>query len=75
VTEARSDGSFFGEGRVRRVLRRGGEAAMVTQRLLAMVQRFSGGDMRDDAAILAVVFYPPGSEPMLDDGVGVERAV
>jgi hypothetical protein len=48
---------------------------MVTQRLLAMVQRFSGGDMRDDAAILAVVFYPPGSEPMLDDGVGVERAV
>lgn len=63
VTEARNDGRFFGEGRVRRALRYGGSAAVITQRLLAMVQRFSSGDLRDDAAILTIVRAPG------DDGV------
>lgn len=54
VTEARTKGRFFGEGRVRRALRQGGSAAAVAQRLLAAVQRFSAGELRDDAAILVV---------------------
>ncbi|TDB39700.1 MAG: GAF domain-containing protein [Actinobacteria bacterium] len=64
VTEARNRGRFFGEGRVRRGLRQGGTAAVVTQRMLAMVQRFSRGDLRDDAAILAVL-----RQPERDDGI------
>lgn len=55
VTEARNKGRFFGEGRVRRALRPGGSAAVVTQRLLSLVQRFAAGDLRDDAAILTLV--------------------
>ncbi|MBN2841376.1 MAG: SpoIIE family protein phosphatase [Coriobacteriia bacterium] len=54
VTEARNGPQFFGEGRVRRALRPGGTAGAVTQRLLSMVQRFSGGELRDDAAVLAI---------------------
>jgi serine phosphatase RsbU (regulator of sigma subunit)/HAMP domain-containing protein len=54
VTEARNKNRFFGEGRVRRALKQGGSAAVVTQRLLAQVQRFSAGELRDDAAILTV---------------------
>ena len=66
VTEARSGGRFFGEGRVRRALRAGGSPASVAQRLLSQVQRFASGELRDDAAILAVGYVPsrPG-----DDGV------
>ena len=59
VTEARSQGRFFGEGRVRRALRQGGSPAVVTQRLLASVQRFSHGDLRDDAAILTLMLKGP----------------
>ena len=55
VTEARSGARFFGEGRVRRCLRGGGSAADVTQRLLELLQRFSSGELRDDAAVLAIV--------------------
>lgn len=58
VTEARNGVRFFGEGRVRRALRAGGPAATVVQRLFAQVQRFSAGELRDDAAILALVFSP-----------------
>lgn len=54
VTEARSGSQFFGEGRVRRAVRPGGSATAMAERLLAAVQRFAGGDIRDDAAILAV---------------------
>jgi serine phosphatase RsbU (regulator of sigma subunit) len=58
VTEARNGARFFGEGRVRRCLRAGGSAEAIVQRLFSMVQRFSAGDVRDDAAILAVVVTP-----------------
>ncbi|MDO8847744.1 MAG: SpoIIE family protein phosphatase [Coriobacteriia bacterium] len=62
VTEARSGGRFFGEGRVRRALRAGGRPASVAQRLLGQVQRFSAGELRDDAAILAVAYAPGGDD-------------
>lgn len=65
VTEARSGTRFFGEGRVRRALRAGGRPASVAQRLLGQVQRFSAGELRDDAAILTVAYKPEG------DGEGV----
>ena len=58
VTEARNGLRFFGEGRVRRALRFGGSATAVTKRVLADVRRFSSGDLRDDAAILALVYHP-----------------
>lgn len=58
VTEARNKDRFFGEGRVRRALKRGGSPAAVVQRLLSLVERFSGGSLRDDAAILAVRRIP-----------------
>ncbi len=66
VTEARNRGRFFGEGRVRRALRQGGTAAVVTQRMLALVQRFSHGDLRDDAAILAVLLHPVREDTPVD---------
>jgi sigma-B regulation protein RsbU (phosphoserine phosphatase) len=54
VTEARREGRFFGEGRVRRALSYGGTPDDVTSRLLAALDRFAPGDLRDDAAVLAV---------------------
>lgn len=54
VTEARRSSRFFGEGRLMRALRPGGTASAVSRRVLSMLQRFSGGDLRDDAAILVI---------------------
>jgi len=54
VTEARRGNTFFGEGRVQRVLRQGRDAGDVTQRLLSALDRFVPGAIRDDAAVLAV---------------------
>src|SRR5690606_17101555 len=54
VTEARNATGFFGEGRVRRALRKGGSVQELTERLLAAVERFSRTGMRDDVAILAL---------------------
>jgi serine phosphatase RsbU (regulator of sigma subunit)/HAMP domain-containing protein len=54
VTEARANGKFFGEGRVRRALRSGGTASEVAERLMASVNRFTGNELRDDAAVLVV---------------------
>lgn len=56
VTEARSGARFFGEGRIRRALRAGGTASEVAQRMLALVRRFTAGELRDDVAIVAVVW-------------------
>jgi len=66
VTEARDQTRFFGEGRVHRALRPGGTASEVAQRLLTMVQRFSEGEMRDDAAILVVRYEPESGEGVTD---------
>ncbi len=59
VTEARFGAKFFGEGRIRRVMRRSGSAVAVVDRLLAAVRTFSAGAMRDDAAVLAVKLRAP----------------
>gem|GEM_PF-720722 len=52
VTEARRGNNFFGEGRVRRTLRHGGTPREVIERLLAALDRFVAGPLRDDAAVL-----------------------
>jgi serine phosphatase RsbU (regulator of sigma subunit) len=54
VTESRRGPKFFGEGRVRRVLRKSATADGCTGELLKAVERFSAGPLRDDAAALAV---------------------
>ncbi len=56
VTEARRGNKFFGEGRVRRALSGGGEPAVVVDRLLSSLDTFAPGNLRDDAAVLAVRF-------------------
>ncbi|HHJ98720.1 MAG TPA: serine/threonine-protein phosphatase, partial [Actinobacteria bacterium] len=72
VTEARDQARFFGEGRVHRALRPGGSASAVAQRLMSMVQRFSQGEMRDDAAILVVRYEPdPGRDVTDEAGSGM----
>ncbi|MHB9002971.1 MAG: GAF domain-containing SpoIIE family protein phosphatase [Coriobacteriia bacterium] len=58
VTEARRGNKFFGEGRVRRALTQGGSAAETVDRLLASLDRFVPGNLRDDAAVLAVRLKP-----------------
>jgi GAF domain-containing protein len=62
VTEARDGVRFFGEGRVRRALRRGGSAREITDRLLSSVERFSRSGIHDDVAILTVVLTGPTGE-------------
>ncbi len=54
VTEARRGDKFFGEGRVRRALSYGGDTEEVKKRLLAALERFVPGRLRDDAAVLVV---------------------
>ncbi|HZL07421.1 MAG TPA: PP2C family protein-serine/threonine phosphatase, partial [Coriobacteriia bacterium] len=54
VTEARNESGFFGEGRVRRALRKGGSVKEIAERLLAGVERFSRAGIRDDVAILTL---------------------
>jgi len=71
VTEARNVTGFFGEGRVRRALRKGGSVQEITERLLSAVERFSRNGIRDDVAILGLarvegtgesgVFVSPGA--------------
>lgn len=54
VTEARRGNKFFGEGRVRRALLKGGSATEIVDRLLESLDHFVPGNLRDDAAVLAV---------------------
>ena len=54
VTEARHGAKFFGEGRVRRVLRRSATPDETVRLLLEAVEAFSAGPLRDDAAALVV---------------------
>ena len=53
VTEARRGSQFFGEGRLRRALRRTGTAQESVDGLLDALAGFCGGALRDDAAVLA----------------------
>lgn len=54
VTEARHEKRFFGEGRVRRSVRRSASVRGIVDSLLTSLGEFSSGVMRDDAAALAV---------------------
>lgn len=54
VTEARRGSRFFGEGRVRRMLKAAETADQAVGLLLEAVGVFTGGRMRDDAAVLAL---------------------
>jgi phosphoserine phosphatase RsbU/P len=58
VTEARRGRQFFGEGRLRRALRRAGDAQDAVDGLLDALGDFCGGALRDDAAVLAAEFAP-----------------
>jgi sigma-B regulation protein RsbU (phosphoserine phosphatase) len=73
VTEARSGNKFFGEGRVRRVLRYGGSAKSVVEHLLGALSRFSPGTLRDDVAIVALRVKETGNHPAQDLRNGRER--
>lgn len=63
VTEARRQSRLFGEGRVRRALRRARGAQQTVDMLLTAVNEFSNGPLRDDAAALAVQFVDGGGPP------------
>ncbi|MDZ4177862.1 MAG: PP2C family protein-serine/threonine phosphatase, partial [Coriobacteriia bacterium] len=54
VTEARRGNKFFGEGRVRRALNKAATAAEAVDGLLSALDVFVPGNLRDDAAILAI---------------------
>jgi len=58
VTESRRDMKFFGEGRVRRVVRDCRSAQGCVDGLLAALEKFTQGPLRDDAAALAVRRIP-----------------
>ena len=60
VTEARHDGKFFGEERLRAILRAtaGREAQHVADGVVAAAVDFQGGDARDDIAVVAVAVLP-----------------
>lgn len=70
VTEARAGSRFFGEGRIRRVLRKSETAEDFVDRLLASVRAFSAGPLRDDAAALAVRLLRVEQERVGSDGLG-----
>jgi GAF domain-containing protein len=59
VTEARRGPQFFGEGRLRRALRRTGSAQDAVDGLLDALGDFCGGALRDDAAVLAAEIVHP----------------
>jgi GAF domain-containing protein len=61
VTEARRGRAFFGEGRIRRAVRRSRTAQGAVEALLTAVGEFSSGVMRDDAAALIVRVDADGS--------------
>jgi len=54
VTEARQGARLFGEGRVRRVLRRSPNARACVDALLEAVKTYAVGPLKDDAAALVV---------------------
>ncbi|MDP2400426.1 MAG: SpoIIE family protein phosphatase, partial [Actinomycetota bacterium] len=54
VTEARRGNKFFGEGRVRRSLTKANTAAEAVDGLLSALDVFVPGNLRDDAAVLAI---------------------
>jgi GAF domain-containing protein len=72
VTEARRGVRLFGEGRVRRVLRRTPTARECLDSLLDAVKSYADGPLKDDAAALAVrrVGLKTGDESVSDNQDG-----
>ncbi|MCX8007568.1 MAG: SpoIIE family protein phosphatase [Coriobacteriia bacterium] len=56
VSEARHEGRMFGEGRIRRVLRRASDVNRVAEELMDALERFTGGERKDDVAVLVAEF-------------------
>lgn len=54
VTEARKGNRFFGEGRIRRVVKAERDAVGSVRGLLEALERFAPGVLRDDVAVVAV---------------------
>lgn len=54
VTEARRGNRFFGEGRIRRIVKTERDAVGSVRRLMETLERFSSGALRDDVAVVAV---------------------
>ncbi len=54
VTESRNGNRFFGEGRVRRALSKGGPPSSVIGALETSLKTFTNGELRDDAAAIVV---------------------
>lgn len=54
VTEARQGNTFFGEQRIGEVLAQGGTPDAIARRLLAAVNGFVSGELKDDVALLVV---------------------
>ncbi len=54
VTEARKGNRFFGEGRIRRVMKSHKDAVGSVRGLLEALERFAPGVLRDDVAVVAV---------------------
>lgn len=54
ITEAAGDGERFGEERLRTVLEGISSPAVAAQRIEGALHEFTGGEMEDDAAIIAV---------------------
>lgn len=69
VSETRRDGKLFGEGRIRRVLRHEPDIVSVPDAVLAALERFSGGELRDDVAILAACYTGAGFEAASELGM------
>jgi sigma-B regulation protein RsbU (phosphoserine phosphatase) len=67
VTEARRGPQFFGEGRLRRALRRTDSAQDAVDGLLDALGDFCGGALRDDAAVLAAEIVHP-EQPASSEG-------
>ena len=72
ITEARRSVRFFGEGRVRSVLRHSHTAHECLELLLAAVKTYSVGPLKDDAAALAVrrIETPSPSSSVREGEVG-----
>lgn len=73
VSETRRDGKLFGEGRIRRILRHAPDIGSVPGMVLEELERFSGGQLRDDVAILAACYtgvagFEPASELGMSNG-------
>ena len=78
ITEARRDGDIFGEDRLVEALgrMRGREVEVVPSLLLEETLGFSGGLLRDDAALLAVNYLgkpSPGEQTARPEVVALER--